>query len=169
MRLVPTSSPTAEAFGLVLVFDISCSPHRRDRVLVFSLQNFAVAIERHAARRGFAPYLFFPRPQGQTKRVVSGETEQCYARQRALVVVAQPQIVERQVGGPVGMVAGTPVRWIYGNLGVRHAIFRRDLVTRPQHLYQNSPGMHLSGVYRRAILGPALGFESYAEEALIEI
>src|SRR5580700_3534877 len=30
-------------------------------------------------------------------------------------------------------------------------------------------GMHLSGVYRRAILGPALGFESYAEEALIEI
>src|SRR5271155_619428 len=111
MRLVPTSSPTAEAFDL-FVFDISLSLHRglspngRDGVLVFSLQDLAIAFERHAARGRIPPDLVFGRLKGRTQCVVAGEAEQRYARQRVLVVVAQPQVVERQVHGPVRVKTG---------------------------------------------------------------
>src|SRR5579871_3619006 len=118
MRLVPTSSPTAEAVDLVLEFDIVWSPDRRYSVRISSVQNLAVALRGYSLRGRVPPDHVLGRVERRSECVarlqpVGAETEQRHARQGPLVVVAQSEIVERQVRGPVRVIARAPVRRVH--------------------------------------------------------
>src|SRR5580698_8395636 len=149
IRLVPTSRPIGSLLDVstcFILFFLFCAPVLEGglRVFVSLLQNLSVFGHRHTAlSRAFAPSLFgeseaFPKigAGGINVSWVVIEPEQVECRVGYLVILRKSDLLKREAGSPIGVIADSQIFRIHGDLGMRDAVFRQQIVFAAEHLDQ---------------------------------
>src|SRR5579863_2662234 len=145
MRLVPTSSPSAEWFPLSLcrmtfLFGARSFERRNDFLVSFP-ENGPVLREGQALRGGLGTELILgdsqALPQADSGSVYEHgiviEAKGVDTGGRRCVVVGEADFQEREIARPICVIAHQHVVRIHGDLRMRYAVGFLNVVLRPQH------------------------------------